>query len=292
MKALVTGASGFIGRNILSKLKSVGNEVVGIDFSPFKGVIVRDIRSKLDDLMHGVDYVFHEAAMTSPPQFEELAEQGLRTNILGTYNVLTSAAKAGVSKAIIASSSSIYGTLDQPAVEDLVASDFQNLYPLTKVFGESLAKYFKNREELEVVSLRYFNTYGKDENSKGFYSSVISKFIEDVKKDIAPTIFGDGTQSRDFIYVKDVVEANLLAMENGKRGEAYNVGTGHTTDFKEVSRLVLEALGSDLTPKFVSNPFKNYQNYTLADITKSQRELRFKAKYTLKDGIADILEGY
>lgn len=289
MKALVTGASGFIGRNLMEELKAQGHEVVGIDTTPSNGVVVRDIRSDLSDLFRDVEIVFHEAAITAPPQFEEIPEDGLQINMIGTFNLLKSAADFGVRRAIIASSSATYGTINSPVFESQIAGQMENLYPLTKLFNEHLATYFTIRNELEVVSLRYFNTYGVGENSKGQYSSVISKFLESVKLKESPIIFGDGTQSRDMIYVKDVVRANLLAIKNGKPGEAYNVGTGTSTSFNEVWRIIVEETDTKLKPIFQPNPFKSYQFYTCANTEKAESELKFRSKYTLRDGVKEML---
>lgn len=289
MKILVTGAAGFIGRNLVTNLRKEGNEVIGIDVIPFNGVIVRDIRSNLSDLMKGIDIVFHEAAITSPPQFEQIPEEGLQVNMIGTFNVLKSAANAGVRKAVVASSSAIYGNIRSPISEENAAEQMENLYPVTKLFDENLAKYFSARKEIEVVSLRYFNTYGIGENSKGSYSSVISRFIENVKLGQSPVIYGDGNQSRDMIYIKDVVKANMLAMKNGKPGDAYNVGTGVTTSFNDVWKIVSEESGADLQPKYVENPFRSYQMYTCANMRKTEAILKFKAEHSIRDGIRDIL---
>ena len=139
MKALVTGASGFIGRNLVERLANDGNDVLGIDVGSSPGVQERVIRVDLSDLMKGVEVVFHEAAITSPPQFEQEPLTGLNINISGTYNVLATAVKAGVRKAVIASSSSIYGSINVPAREEMRTATFENLYPMTKVFDEYFA---------------------------------------------------------------------------------------------------------------------------------------------------------
>ena len=140
------------------------------------------------------------------------------------------------------------------------------------------------------MSLRYFNTYGPGENTKGAYSSPISKFISAAIKAKDIEIFGNGTQSRDFIYVKDTATASIAAYEHGRAGESYNVGTGITTSFNEIARLVKLISKSNSRITHVKNPFKNYQMFTQADMRKTFEELRFKPSYNLKKAIGDMLE--
>jgi Nucleoside-diphosphate-sugar epimerases len=139
------------------------------------------------------------------------------------------------------------------------------------------------------VYLRYFNTFGLGENSKGAYSSVIHKFIEDLKIGNTPIIFGDGTQRRDFIYVKDSAKASVLAMENGKSGEAYNIGTGFTTDFNAIYKIIKEEMHSNAEPKYETIPFSTYQMFTQANIEKARNDLGFSPEYDIKSGIKEML---
>jgi UDP-glucose 4-epimerase len=138
--------------------------------------------------------------------------------------------------------------------------------------------------------LRYFNTYGPGENTKGAYASPISKFISAAIKGKDIEIFGDGTQSRDFIYVKDTAAASIAAYENGRAGESYNIGTGITTTFNEIARLVKSISKSNSRITHVKNPFKNYQMFTQADMKKTNGELKFRPQYNLKRAITEIME--
>ncbi len=296
MRALVTGISGFIGSNIAKVLLDSGWEVNGIDLKNsankeitfFKGNILN--RDFLLKAIKGCDYVFHEAAITSPPEFEVYPEKGLKTNIIGTFNVLDLASKVGVKRAIIASSSSVYGNLGKKAREDMATINHTNLYPITKIMNEMTARHFSLRGELETISLRYFNTYGIGENSKGAYSSIIHKFIADMKRGKRPIIYGDGTQRRDFIYIKDVVKANIQAIKYGKSGEAYNVGTGKSLTFNEIYKIIAEEIGFSKKPIYIKNPLRSYQLFTQADISKAEKELRFKAKFDVRSGVRNILK--
>lgn len=291
---LVTGGAGFIGRGIIKACEEKGWKTISLDPRESKLADV-SIKGSINDLellrecTRNVDFVFHEAAVTSPPQFEEEPVSSFNLNTSGTLNVLKAASENGVQKIVMASSSAVYGDLKIPGVEDQPKPVYQNLYPLSKSVNEQTAAYFSSRGDIETVCLRYFNTYGIGENSKGAYSSVISKFVNDFSRGNAPVIFGDGSQRRDFVYIDDVAEANMKALENGKSGSVYNVGTGTSTTFNDIYSIVREETGSDFEPEYKPIPYKSYQMFTQADIAKSERELGFKAKYSIRDGVRKML---
>ena len=295
MNILVTGGSGFIGRNIVKLLKEEGNTVATLDIrdknSSADYHIMNDVRNlhTVQSACKGIDYVFHLAAVTSPPEFENPLGEGYGVNVQGTYNVLAASAVSGVKRVILASSSSIYGSDTGTMSEDYIPSTYTNLYPLSKRINEMTADLFQEYS-LETVSLRYFNTYGVGESSKGAYSSVIWKFIESIRNGKAPVIYGDGKQSRDFVYVKDVAAASLLAMERGKSGEAYNIGSGRSTNFNTIFDIVKRETEYQGEAEYVKNPLKSYQQFTLADTSKSKRVLDYSPKYDIKKGVRDILD--
>jgi UDP-glucose 4-epimerase len=163
------------------------------------------------------------------------------------------------------------------------------MYPVTKIVNELFSRHFSLRKEVDCVSLRYFNTYGPGENTKGAYASPISKFISSALKGKDIEVFGDGTQSRDFIYVKDTAAASIAAYEHGKAGESYNVGTGVTTSFNEIAELVKSLINSKSRIVHVKNPFKNYQMFTKADMTKTFRDLDFRPTHDLTKAIREIV---
>ena len=290
MNILVTGGSGFIGRNIVKILKEEGNSIGTYDIKDKNSEsdyhIMNDVRNlkMLEKACSGIDYVFHLAAVTSPPEFENLTGEGYEVNVMGTYNVLAASAKNNVKRVILASSSSVYGNIREAAREPELPAAYSNFYPMTKRINEMTAELI-SKYGLETVSLRYFNTYGTGENSKGEYCSVIWKFIDAIKNNKRPTIFGDGKQSRDFIYVEDSARASVLAMKNGTPGEVYNVGTGRTTDFNTIFQIVKEETGYQGEAEYVSNPLNSYQMFTLADVKKAKEELKFEPKYTVRDGV-------
>ncbi len=297
MNILVTGGSGFIGRNIVKLLKEEGNTVATLDIKDKNSVadyhIMSDVRNlhTVQNACKGMDYVFHLAAVTSPPEFENPLSEGYSVNVLGTYNVLAASATSGVRRVILASSSSVYGSMSKPAKEDCLIDSFSNFYPLSKRINEMTAVFFLNYN-LETVCLRYFNTYGIGENSKGAYSSVIWKFIESIKRGKTPEIYGDGRQSRDFVYVGDTARASIMAMKKGKPGEIYNVGTGITTDFNEIFNVVKKASGFKGEEQHVPNLLKSYQNFTQADMSKTREELGFLPDYDIARGVTEILDSF
>lgn len=298
MMALVTGGSGFIGRNIVRECRGRGWKTISIDLSEKDSgaddsfvMSVTDFDS-LNEIMRGVDFVFHEAAVTSPPQFDINGALSFNINISGTANVLQTAANNRVKRVIIASSSSVYGNLSIPGMEDMKLPEYGNLYPLSKKMGEDLALYYTMKGEVDAISLRYFNAYGAGENTKGAYSSVISKFMDDITNNRTPLIYGDGEQRRDFIYVGDIARANANAALYGKPGEAYNVGTGISLSFNEIYRIIKEVMSSNLDSEYAPVPFKSYQYFTQADTRKAERELGFKASFSLVDGIKETISQY
>lgn len=294
MNILVTGGSGFIGRNIVKLLKDEGNSVGTYDIKDKNSEsdyhIKSDIRNlkMLEEACRGMDYVFHLAAVTSPPEFENLRGEGYEVNVMGTYNVLAASARNNVKRVILASSSSVYGDLRKAAQEDILPEGYSNFYPVTKRINEMTARLM-GKYGLETISLRYFNTYGAGENTKGEYSSVISKFIDSILNKKRPVIYGNGEQKRDFIYVKDAARGSVLALKNGKPGESYNIGSGHSTDFNTIFSTIKKLTGYEDEPEYVPNPLKSYQQYTLADLSKSSRELGFSPQYDLTQGIKDMI---
>ena len=295
MNILVTGGSGFIGRNIVKMLKEEGNTVGTYDIRDKNSVsdyhIMSDVRNlkMLEKACSGIDYVFHLAAVTSPPEFENLTGEGYEVNVMGTYNVLAASAKNNVKRVILASSSSVYGDIREAAREPMIPETYLNLYPLSKRIGEVTAALFNNFK-LETVTLRYFSTYGIGETSKGEYSSVIWKFIESSRNGKKPVIYGDGTQSRDFIFIKDAARASILAMKNGKAGDVYNVGTGVSTDYNKIFDIIKGETNYDGTAEYVPTPIKNYRQFTQADLSHTKDHLNFIPEFDLTTGIIEIKE--
>ncbi|PLW80179.1 dTDP-glucose 4,6-dehydratase [Candidatus Woesearchaeota archaeon] len=252
-KILVTGGAGFIGSHIVDHFISKGDEVVVFDnlssgneenINSDAWFFSGDVRDKdaLDVAMEGVDYVFHEAALVSVPKSFENPAECLNINVEGTRNVFESALKNNVKKVVIASSAAVYG--DNPNLPLKENEDLKPMSPYaeSKLKDEELAKEYSSKS-LPVVALRYFNVYGPRQDPSSPYSGVISIFMDKVSKGEDIVIFGDGLQTRDFINVKDVVKANVLALEL-ESGE-YNVATGTEVTIKELAEKVIEKAGSN-----------------------------------------------
>ena len=287
---LITGGEGFIGRNIKQYLQKNNCDALTLDTDgkPDYMISVTDFYS-LMDIDEEFDGIFHLAATTSPPQFESDPLGGFNVNANGTLNILEFAKRKKIRRVVLASSSATYGNSESISREEIIPKTYSNLYPITKIVDEYLARYYSVRKEVECIPLRYFNTYGIGENSKAQYASVVWRFITDLHNANTPVIFGNGEQSRDFIYVEDTAKASVLAMERGIPGESYNIGTGTTTNFNDIYRMVAEEMHSEVQAEHIPNPLKNYQYFTQADITKARKDLGFDPEFDLRSGIRKMI---
>lgn len=291
-KIIVTGGAGFIGSNLVDKLIERGDEVLVIDNlsggkkeqinaqAVFHHLDITDFAT-IKPLFEGVDYVFHLAAL---PRVQFSIERPLETNeanVVGTLNVLLAAKEAGVKKVIYSASSSAYGDQkEMPLREDMRANP-KSPYGLQKYIGEMYCKIFSDVYNLPTVCLRYFNVYGPRQNEEGAYALVIAKFLKQKREGKKLTITGDGTQTRDFTSVHDVVRANILAMEKAVGGgEVFNIGAGNNFSIKKVAELIggeIEYLPARLEP-----------HDTLADNNKARTNLDWIPEVKLDAGIAEL----
>jgi len=305
MKVLVTGGAGFIGSNLTEELVNKGHEVVVLDGfvlgrkENLSGVLDKielvhgDIRDfeLLKKITKDVDVIFNQAAASSSPMFKEKLRESVAANVDGFVNILNAAKENGVKRVIYASTSSIYGNNPPPLKEDMKVVPV-NFYASTKLMNEHLAVLFSREYGLETVGLRYMSIYGPREGGKGIYANLVTQFLLSIQKGESPVIYGDGEQTRDLTYVKDVVQANVLAMESKKKllGEIYNVGTGKCASLNSLVDIINKVLGKSVKAKYVEMPVKNYIATQLADISKISKDLGYKPKYGLEDGIRDILK--
>jgi nucleoside-diphosphate-sugar epimerase len=302
MKALVTGGAGMIGSNLTEELVKKNYEVVVLDsFSLGKEenlaavkdsveMIKGDVCDKdtISRVLKGVDYVFHQAAASSSPMFVPDPTKGYGINVLGFINLLNAARDAGVKRVVHASTSSIYGNLPTPSREDQNV-DPPNLYAATKFAAEHLGKLYTQQFGLETVALRYFSVYGPHERSKGEFANNLSQFLWEIKEDKQPVIYGDGSQTRDFTYAKDVAQANLLAATaDNAAGEVFNIGTAREISFNELVDMINNVLGKDVKAKHIENPIKNYIAVQLADISKARQILGYEPRYTVEQGLEAV----
>ncbi len=309
MRILVTGGAGFIGSNIAEALVGGGHDVIVLDnfslgsrenLSELEDrieIVEGDVRNTetLEPLIDGADYVFHEAARSSAPMFDSDPRAGVDVNVNGFLNVLELSRRHDVSGVIYASTSSLYGGVRGKQREDAKVVP-PNFYSATKLAREHLSMLYTKNYGLPTVGFRYFSVYGPHERPKGRYANIISQFLWEMMEGRPPVIYGDGTQSRDFTFVADVVSANVLAMEaiekkrKGISGESFNVGTGRAASFNDIIKFLNAALGKNLKPKYVKNEIKNYVQDTLADLSKAKKFLGYSPKFSLKEGIEKTIE--
>ncbi len=293
MKCLVTGGAGFIGSNLALVLEAEGQDVTILDNSVYgKSANLEGFRGKMiqgdccaPPALEGTfSVIFHLAAITDP-RYED-NEETLDKNVEGFRQMLMLAQKTG-SKLIYASSASVYGNNPVPQKEDQ-KKDILSAYARSKLMMDEMAQ--QCGKDMRVVGLRYFNVFGPHESHKGRPASMIFHLANQMKAGQRPKIFKYGEQKRDHIYVRDCVRATLLA--RSAPSGVYNVGTGISTSFNDLIRILNEVLGTSLQPEYIDNPYAGtYQEHTQADTSKAKKELGFVASYSLKDAIREYLNG-
>jgi len=301
-KAAVTGGAGFIGSNVVEELVKRGWWVTIIDnLSSGKRENIKHLLScdkvefvegsililpLLQKLFKNVDYVFHQAAISSIPKSIDNPNACHEVNTTGTLNVLIAARDNGVKKMVYASSSSVYGsTSPLPRKEDMPPNP-QSPYAVTKLTGEYYCQVFEKVYGLPTVCLRYFNVYGPRQASDSQHAAVIPKFIKRVIEGKSPIIFGDGQQTRDFVFVKDVIEANVLAAESLACG-VFNVGMGKSTTINELVNLVLNTTGSNVQPIYQAPRLEDIK-YSVADISKI-KAFGYEPKCSVEEGLKQTI---
>lgn len=300
MRVLVTGGAGFIGSNITEQLaedhdvtimdnlylgdrKNVDNNVEFVKGSVMDAELV-------NKLCKGCDYVLHNAAMSSSPMFKEQPKLGMEVNVIGFMNVMKAALDNNVKRVVYASTSSMYNgnTLPFSETQPITAKTFYEASFRTR---EIIAQtYYENN--LSSIGLRYFSVYGPRELHKDQYANNISQFLWDMMKGKSPVIYGDGTQRRDFTFVRDVVSANVLAMTSNIDFGIFNVGTGIGTSFNDLVDMLNKALGTSIEPEYIANPLRNYVKDTIADLSLISKSLGYVPKWTLEKGIQFLVDYY
>ena len=303
---IVTGGAGFIGSHLVLRLLSEGSRVTVIDDlssgkkenlegAPGDGHLRFLHRSILDDgleeIFRGADAVFHVAAVPRVQFSIQFPEISNRANIEGTLKVLEAARKAGVRRVVCSSSSSVYGNQDRLPLEETMTPNPMSPYALQKLAGEYYCRLYHAIHGLETISLRYFNVYGPKQDPTGGYANLIPRSIHRVLRGESPVIFGDGSQTRDFTFVEDVVEANILAAGTNAGeafGEAMNIGGGKNLSVNEVVEAI--AHGTGIRPEY--QPPVLEPKDTLADIRKAFRILGWAPKTGFSEGISQTIHSY
>ncbi len=305
-KVLVTGGAGFIGSNLTEALLQRGHSVrVLDDFStgkrenllfekvnPSLEVLEGDIRNlgTCRKAVEGMEYVFHQGALPSVQRSVEDPETSHAVNVGGTLNILLAARENGVKRVMYAASSSVYGdTPTLPKHEDMPPNPLSP-YALQKYVGEQYCRLFYQLYGLETVSLRYFNIFGPKQDPNSLYSAVIPKFIDALVQGRSPIIFGDGEQSRDFTYVENVVQANLLAMSAGHlHGEAINIACGKRISLNQLLSVLKEILGSKQSPRY-EEVRKGDVKHSLADIRRGKEIISYEPKVGIEAGLRKTVD--
>ncbi len=298
---LVTGGAGFIGSNLANYLADTNDVIVIDDCSlgtptNLSNKVDFQSRSVLeDDLPTAVDYVFHLAALSSYKMHEETPDHGARVNVEGFVNVVEQARKSGCDTIIYASTSSIYGTRTQPTTETTEITTNTG-YEASKLAREKYAEYFSNHYDLTTAGLRFFSVYqgyGGAEEHKGEFANVIAQFADDIAHDRRPKLYGDGTQSRDFTHVNDVVRA-IVAVANHDLSGIYNIGTGNRYSFNTVVDMLNDQLGKSISPQYVENPIPAdvYVTHTCASSSKLRTATGWQPEIPFDEGIKRVCDHY
>lgn len=299
-KCLITGGAGFIGSHIAEHLANQGSNIIVLDSlrtgfeKNLEGLNVNfikgDIRDEklVEDLTKGCETIFHLAALVSVPESLLKTKECIDINTIGTINILESAKKNQNCKVILSSSAANYG--DNPVLPKLESMSPEPMtpYAITKLDGEYYLKMYYDQYGVETTSLRYFNVFGPRQNPKSAYAAAVPIFINKALKNEPLSIYGDGLQTRDFIYVKDVVRANLLASQKGN--ETYNVALGHSTTILELAEKIIEIINSKSKVEFLKERSGDIK-HSKADPSKFNK-LGFKPKYSIDEALKETIEFY
>ena len=305
-KALVTGGAGFIGSHLIDALISEGCEVRVIDdLSTGSLSNIEHIREHItfyqgdirdqELLMQAAadcDIIFHQAAVVSVPQTVVNPIESATINAMGTLYVLETARKNNVKRVVIAGSCAVYGDDPELPKHENMNPEPQSPYAVQKLTGELYARLYHDLYKLETVCLRYFNVYGPRQDPSSPYSGVMSVFMTKAVADSTPVIYGDGNQYRDFVYVKDVVRANLFAANAHKAGgKTFNIGTGKTVCINELWEMISKLAGKKINPEYEPSRPGDIRE-SVADIGGAKKVFGFEPEYSFKKGLKETFEYY
>jgi UDP-glucose 4-epimerase len=306
MKYIVTGGAGFIGSHIVQALAERGDEVVVIDnlltgtlenIQPFLAKKnVRFVKGSITDLplLQGLfasaDGVFHQAAIPSVPRSVADPLATNEANVTGTLNVLVAARDCRVPAVVFASSSAVYGDAPHLPKHEGMAPAPLSPYAVSKLAGEQYMDVFSRMNGIRTVSLRYFNVFGPRQDPASQYAAVIPAFITRILARQPPVIHGDGNQTRDFTYVKDVVQANIRAMEGTAQG-VFNIAYNRRISVMELAALIMEITGISVPLSFEPSRAGDIRD-SLADISRAQKAFGYTPEYTVKSGLEETVDWF
>jgi UDP-glucose 4-epimerase len=305
MKFLVTGGAGFIGSHIVQQLLHDGHHARVLDnFTTGKRdnlsfaagnsaleVFEGDIRdeSAVASAMKGVDGVFHEAALVSVPKSVEQPALSFDINVKGTFTVFEAARRAAVRRVVFASSAAVYGDNPNLPLNESAVPIPLSPYGLDKLYTEQLGALYQSLYGQQMLALRYFNVFGPRQDPASPYSGVISIFVDRLKSAQAPVIYGDGEQTRDFVYVGDIVQANIKAMFADYFGfRVYNVGCGRQTSLNQLFSQLKELTASSLVPRYTECRLGDVK-HSLSDISRIQQDLAYFPAFNTLQGLRLLL---
>lgn len=305
---LVTGGAGFIGSHLVDRLlKEDVEEIVVFDnfarggiynlkealksnrvkLFEVKGDITRE--DEVNRAAENIDGVFHMASLCLA-HCQDFPASCFDVNVKGTFNILNACVKNGINRLIFSSSSSVYGNALYSPIDEKHPFDNRNFYGASKIAGEALCRAFHYKYDLPFLSLRYMNVYGPRQDYMGAYVAIIMKVIDRLQQDLAPIVHGNGLQAFDFIYVKDVCEANILSMKSEKTDDVYNISTGIQTNITELTKLIIKIMGKEYDIIYESVNDKTLVTDRIGSTEKAKRELEFVANTSLEEGLRKTIE--
>jgi UDP-glucose 4-epimerase len=300
-RVLVTGGAGFIGSNLANHL-AADNDVIALD-DGYLGTpdnldsTVEFVEASVldDDLPNDVDVLFHLAALSSQKMHEENPQRGARVNVEGFVNTVEQVRQEGCDTVVYASTSSIYGDRTEPSPEDMPIEAGSG-YEASKLARERYAEYFGNRYDMTTAGMRFFSVYqgyGGSEAHKGEFANIIAQFADDLANGRPPVIYGDGSHTRDFTHVSDIVRGLELAADHRLSG-IYNLGTGESYAANSVVEMLNEELGTDIEPEHVENPIDKdmFVHDTMADPSKMTEATGWEPEIDFEEGIRRVCAQY
>ncbi|MFN3909911.1 MAG: NAD-dependent epimerase/dehydratase family protein [Candidatus Anstonellaceae archaeon] len=302
MTFLITGGAGFIGSNLAGELFNLNKDLIIVDnFHTGSKENIKDLEEKkvkvfkknsgqIEELkIKDIQAIFHNGIYSSSPMYKE--NPRLVSKALDEFIAILEYCRKKDVKLIFASTSSLYNGVEPPHKEDAILKP-TDFYSEVRIAMERIARLYSDIYGLNVIALRYFSVYGPKEKSKGKYANLVSQFLWAMLENKQPLIYGDGKQTRDFVYVDDIIKANVCALNSKIKFGIYNVGTGRAYSLNQLVEILNKKLNKNIKPIYLENKIKNYVQHTLADITKAKNELGFEASISLEEGIGKLINFY